>query len=156
MRTLVTELIKLNLTISTMESLTGGLFGAKITSYSGVSKIYKGTLVTYSNQAKIKVGHVDQNIINKYGAISEETAIVMAKNCQNIFETDIAVSFTGNAGPTVMENKAVGLVYSVIRIKDKNYLFCDHLSKSRNKIRNDIVNKTIVRLLQILGNEVIV
>ena len=112
--------------------------------------------MTYSNQAKIKVGLVDQNIINKYGAISEETAIAMAENCQCIFETDIAISFTGNAGPTVAENKPIGLVYSVIRIKDKNYLFCDHLSKSRNKIRNDIVNLTIVRLLQILGNEAIV
>ena len=104
-------LIEKNLTICSAESLTGGLFGANLSEMSGISKVYKGSLVTYQDQAKIEVLRVKESTIQNFGALSLECAYEMVKNVQNMFNSDIAVSFTGNAGPSASEGKPVGLVY---------------------------------------------
>lgn len=148
---LVAYLLNNNISISSMESLTGGLFAALLTSYSGVSKIYSGSLVTYSDEIKIALGDVDPLIVKKHGAISTETAQAMAENCQKLFNSDIAVSFTGNAGPDAQEAKPVGLVYTCICIYEKFYLYEDHLVGDRATIRETIINKTCERIKKNLG-----
>jgi len=148
---LVIYLLNNNISISSMESLTGGMFAALLTSYSGISKVFSGSLVTYSDHIKLTLGKIEPTIIAKYGAISKETAQAMAKNCQILFQSDIAVSFTGNAGPDAQEGKPVGLVYTGIYIYDKCYLFEDHLLGDRKTIRETIINKTCDRIKKNLG-----
>ena len=153
MERLVDLLIKQKITISAMESITGGLFTARLTEYSGVSSILLGTLVTYTDQIKVNLGKVDESIIKRHGAISQQTAQAMAINCQKLFKSRITVSFTGNAGPLTQEDKPVGLVFSAIVYDQSLYEFEDQLNGSRFKIRNDIINLTVERLLVILGKE---
>ena len=80
MKNLIRLLIKKKLKISFVESCTGGLLASTITSFSGASKIFNLGLITYSNQAKIKILKVNKNIIRKYGAVSHECCSAMVKN----------------------------------------------------------------------------
>ncbi|GMT43894.1 MAG: hypothetical protein IEMM0003_0713 [bacterium] len=103
-------LLKAGLTVSTVESCTGGLIGKRLTDIPGSSRYYDGGFITYSNAAKAALG-VDKNIIEKYGAVSEQTAYRMAEACLKNSSADISVSVTGIAGPDgAIENKPKGLV----------------------------------------------
>ena len=84
MKTLVKTLTKKKLKISFAESCTGGLLSSKITSVSGASKIFSLGLITYSNQAKIKILKVNKKIIRKYGAVSAECCKAMVVNLSKI------------------------------------------------------------------------
>ena len=99
MVSLIKKLIKKKLKISFAESCTGGLLASKITSVSGSSKVFSLGLITYSNQAKIKILKVNKNIINKYGAVSLECCKAMVVNLSKISKANINVSITGIAGP---------------------------------------------------------
>ena len=96
---LVKLLNKKKLKISFAESCTGGLLSSSITSISGSSKIFTLGLITYSNEAKIKILKVPKNIIKKYGSVSHETCLSMVKNLYKISKTNISMSITGVAGP---------------------------------------------------------
>ncbi len=144
------KLIENKLTICSAESLTGGLFGAKICEVSGISSVYKGGLITYQDEVKIKQLNISEETINKYGAVSLECAYEMVKNVQSIFKTDVAVSFTGNAGPNPSENKPVGLVYVGIYFLGDIEVLELNLKGTREEIRNDcikVVSKKILRKL---------
>ena len=91
---IVEKLKKQNKTIAFMESCTGGLLANSITNVSGASEIIKISLVTYSNEYKIKFG-VDKNVIEKYTVYSAETAKEMAKNVANFANSNIGVGITG-------------------------------------------------------------
>ena len=91
---LVEYLIKNNETISTMESCTGGGVANAITNIPGASEVLKYSAVTYSNEAKIKMG-VDKEIIEKYTVYSMETAVAMSKAISNFFNADYGVGVTG-------------------------------------------------------------
>ena len=80
MKRLFLILKRKNLKLAVVESCTGGLFASTITSISGASKVFNLGLVTYSNQAKIKILKVNKNIIKKYGAVSHECCSAMVKN----------------------------------------------------------------------------
>jgi len=125
-------------TLSSAESLTGGGFGYFITRHPGASEYFKGSLVTYVNDIKVKLG-VSQETIDKYGAVSEECAKEMAEKAQEFFSTDVAISFTGNAGPTSSEGKPVGLVYVGIRIKDKTLVYKNLFVGDRELIRSQCI-----------------
>ena len=96
---IVRILIKKKLKISFAESCTGGLLASKITSINGASKIFNLGLITYSNQAKIKILKVNKNIIKRYGAVSHECCLAMVNNLSRISKANINVSITGIAGP---------------------------------------------------------
>jgi nicotinamide-nucleotide amidase len=99
-------------TIAVAESCTGGLIGAKFTNISGSSKYFERGVVTYSNQAKIELLGVPQEIIDRYGAVSQEVAVLMAEGVRKLAKTDYGLSSTGIAGPTGgTPEKPVGLVY---------------------------------------------
>ena len=99
MKTLIELLTKKKLKISFAESCTGGLLASSITSISGASKVFNLGLVTYSNQAKIKILKVNKKIIKEYGAVSYECCYAMVNNLSKISKANINVSITGIAGP---------------------------------------------------------
>lgn len=113
-------LIEKKYTIATTESCTGGLLSSKLTDVSGSSTFVHLNFVTYANDAKHRVLGVTLETLEKYGAVSEQCAIEMAKGLQKVTEADICVSTTGIAGPTGgTTEKPVGLMYSAIAFKDK-------------------------------------
>ena len=134
MNSIVKKLIKNKLKISFVESCTGGMLASAITSVSGASKVFDLGLVTYSNQAKIKILKVNKTIIKKYGAVSAECCEAMVKNLAKISKARINVSITGIAGPNGgTKSKPVGLVYIGIKKGDK-IIVKKNLFKNKNRI----------------------
>lgn len=119
--TVVAELLcEKSFSIATAESCTGGMIAATLISYPGISKVFKEGAVTYSNEAKIKRLGVSEETLNKFGAVSKETAKEIAEGMARVANTDIAISTTGLAGPDGgTDEKPVGLVYIGIFIKGK-------------------------------------
>ena len=145
MISLVKKLIKKKLKISFAESCTGGMLASKITSISGSSKVFGLGLITYSNQAKIKVLKINKNIINKYGAVSSECCRAMVVNLSKISKANINVSKTGIAGPNGgTKQKPVGLVYIGVK-KGSKLIIKKNMFKSKNRrsIQKASVNKTL-------------
>tara|TARA_B100001250_G_scaffold380345_1_gene371716 strand:+ start:54 stop:527 length:474 start_codon:yes stop_codon:yes gene_type:complete len=138
-------LSKKRLRISFAESCTGGLLSSSITSINGSSKVFTVGLVTYSNQAKIKILKVPKKIIMKHGAVSYETCLSMVKNLNKISKTNISVSITGIAGPNGgTKEKPVGLVYIGIK-KDNKILVKKYYFKTNKRIliQKATVNKAL-------------
>ena len=113
-------LTKMNLTIATAESCTGGLIAHTLTNVSGSSDYFDRGIVSYSNTAKIELLDIPDALINKYGAVSKQVAQAMAENVRKKSKTDIGLATTGIAGPTGgTPEKPVGLVYISISTHDK-------------------------------------
>ena len=151
---LVKELIKRNESIVFAESCTGGLLSSYITSVSGSSKVFKGGVIAYSNELKHSLLDVPINLINNFGAVSEEVAESMSIGVKNKLKSDWAISVTGIAGPNGgSDSKPIGLVYiaitgpnnKTIKIK-KQY---NHL-RNRNEIQRLSVNDCLNSLRLIL------
>lgn len=139
MKELVALLKKHQYTIASVESLTAGLFSSKIAEVSGASAVLKGALVTYQTIIKEKVLGIDKALIDQYGVISKEVADAMAIKGKELFQSDISVSFSGNAGPDVMDNKAVGLVHMAIVQHETLYSYERIFAGTRNEIREKAV-----------------
>ena len=150
-KSLVKKLIKKKFKISFAESCTGGLLASAVTSISGASKVFNLGLVTYSNQAKIKLLKVNKNIIQKYGAVSYECCLAMVNNLSKISKANINVSITGIAGPNgSTKQKPVGLVYIGIKKGLKTQIYkCLFKSKKRSSIQKATVKKTLNLILKI-------
>ena len=151
MKSIVKILIKKKLKISFAESCTGGLLASSITSISGASKIFNLGLITYSNQAKIKILKVNKNIIRKYGAVSHECCLAMVNSLSKISKANINVSITGIAGPNGgTKQKPVGLVYIGIKkgVKTQIYKYL-FKSKKRSSIQRATVKKALNLVLKI-------
>ncbi len=109
---LVKELIAKGLTVASAESCTGGYVAKRITNVSGASDVLEGSIVTYANRVKEKFVGVSHETLEKYGAVSKQTAIEMARGVRSLFDSDIGISTTGVAGPTGgTPEKPVGRVY---------------------------------------------
>ena len=150
MKLLIKLLIRKKIKISVAESCTGGLLASAITSISGASKIFNLGLITYSNQAKIKILKVNKKIIKKYGAVSHECCYAMVNNLSKISKANINASITGIAGPTGgTKKKPVGLVYIGIKkggkIEINKFLF---KSKKRSSIQKATVKKALNLVLR--------
>ena len=147
---LIKILTKKKLKISVVESCTGGLLSSTITAVRGSSKVFTLGLVTYSNKSKIDVLKIPKKIINKFGAVSEQTCLSMVKNLNKISKSNILLSITGIAGPGGgTKKRPVGLVYIGIKkgnkIKVNKYLF-------RNKGRTYIQRATVKKSLELILN----
>jgi len=104
-----------NLSIGTVESCTGGMLAAQISSVSGASEYFMGSLLTYSNEMKSKLAAVDPRLIEAYGAVSEKVACAMAEGGREKLNVSICIATTGIAGPTGgTDTKPVGLVWIAI------------------------------------------
>lgn len=149
--TVVAELlISKKLTISLAESCTGGLICSRLINYPGISEVLMEGAVTYSNDAKMRRLKVKGETLEKYGAVSEETAEEMAEGIAKEANTDIGISVTGIAGPGGgTSEKPVGLVYSGLYIKGITKVKKFNFSGSRENIRN----RTVLQVLDWLRRE---
>jgi PncC family amidohydrolase len=102
------------LTLSVVESCTGGLISHLLTILPGASIFFDGGVVTYSIDFKERFLGISSEIISAHGAVSEETAREMAERIRIIAKTDYSLSTTGNLGPDVLEGKEKGLVYIAV------------------------------------------
>ena len=149
---LVKLLTKKKLTVSFAESCTGGLLASSITSISGSSKVFNMGLVTYSDNAKVKLLKVPKKTISKFGAVSYETCLSMVKNLSKISKSNISISVTGIAGPNGgTKEKPVGLVYIGLK-KGSKIIIKKNLFKSKKRIsiQKATVNQTFTMILNIL------
>lgn len=121
-------------TLGSAESFTGGSFAASITALSGASKFFKGALVTYATEEKIKLLGIDPKRVETYGVVSQEIAGDMAMHTKYILDVDYAISFTGNAGPEAMENKPVGEIYIGVTAYQTTQVFKYLLNGNREEI----------------------
>lgn len=152
MRELVSVLINKGISIGSCESLTGGLFASKLSEVSGVSAVFKGSLVTYSNECKVNIAQVQTSTLEAYGAISKETVKEMAINGAKLLNVDLCVAFSGNAGPGVMEEKAAGLVYTAIYFQNQIFAYEFNLVGERNEVRKQICDEMIKKCMNVLGD----
>ena len=152
MKSLVRKLAKKKLKISFAESCTGGLLASTITSISGASKVFNLGLITYSNQAKVKILKINRKIIRKYGAVSHETCLAMVKNLSKISKANINVSITGIAGPKGgTKQKPIGLVYIGLKTGNKIRITkCLFKNKQRSSIQKATVKKALDLILRIV------
>ena len=152
MNSLVKKLSRKKLKVSFAESCTGGMLASSITSVNGASKVFSLGLITYSNQAKIKILKVSKNIIKKYGAVSPECCKSMVVNLSKISKANINVSITGIAGPKGgSKKKPVGLVYIGIK-KGKKILISKNLFKSKSRI--SIQKLTVKKTIKIINSQI--
>ena len=148
---MVEKLLQKNITITTAESCTGGLIASEITKYSGVSAIYPGSVVSYSNHIKQKVLGVSEKTLIDFGAVSKECVKEMCFGVQKLMESDIAVAVSGIAGPTGgSKEKPVGLVFIAVLYHDKIVIEKNIFSGSRIEVQQktknrvfEIINKLI-------------
>ena len=136
MNELAELLIEKGITISSVESFTVGNFATMLGSIPGISKVYKGSLITYQSETKERLLSIDHALIEKYGVVSKEIATLMCVNGKSIL--DLCVSFTGNAGPNAMEGKPVGEVYIGIAYQDV-VVYKLNLTGSRQEIASKAV-----------------
>jgi len=143
-------LIEKKLTLSTAESFTGGLISDGITNISGSSEYFIGGITTYSNESKMQHLGVKESTLQKFGAVSEQSAKEMITGVKKIFNTDCAISSTGISGPTgATETKPVGLCYLGAAYKDKIVVHKFNFGKDRriNKERGAAAGLELLRRL---------
>lgn len=128
------------LVCATAESCTGGGVGAAITDVAGSSEVFAGGVISYSNEVKRNVLGVESATLEKFGAVSSQTAGEMAVGARNLLKVDLAVALTGIAGPSGgTEEKPVGLVWFAIASKDGVRTEKAIFSGNREEVRNAAV-----------------
>lgn len=135
------------LTVATAESCTGGMVSSFITSVSGVSQVFELGITSYTCEIKNRILGVSEEILKKYGAVSEQTAKEMARNIRKMANTDIGASVTGVAGPAGSEGHDPGYVF--IAVSDKNGT-CVKLLNIEPKSRNFVREKATEALLELI------
>ncbi|MBO8218466.1 competence/damage-inducible protein A [Prochlorococcus marinus] len=138
---LIKELAKRNETIVFAESCTGGLLSSSITSISGSSQVFQGSIVSYSNELKNALLNISEEKLTKYGAVSEEVCEAMAINVKEKLGADWAIAISGIAGPNGgSQDKPVGLVYISIAGPNNHIT---NIKKIFNSTRNRIEIQTL-------------
>lgn len=134
-------------TVAVCESLTGGMLCAKLCGVSGASSVVKGGLITYTDEMKVSLAGVPEEIIKTHTAVSEETAYYMALGAQKKCSSDIGLSLTGYAGPT---GEDVGKVCGGICIRGVCTTFTLSLCGDRQTIRRQSAMKIIEKTKELL------
>ena len=145
---IVNYCIKQRKKLATAESCTGGLIGDRITNVAGSSEIFKGGLIVYSNESKIKNLGVDEGVLNQFGSVSKDTAKKMAENVKSMFNSSFGLSVTGIAGPSGgTKEKPVGLVYIGLASDRSTIVKKFNFTKDRkiNKIKTSQAALNILR-----------
>ena len=138
-------------TLCTAESLTGGGIGAALTAVPGASAVFKGGIISYTDEVKREVLGVPADALETFGAVSEPVAKAMASGARKLLKSDIAVSVTGLAGPAGDEfGHEVGTVFIGYADEQKNLVKECHFSGDREEVRQ----QTIEAALQLILNNV--
>lgn len=153
LETVVVELLKnQKLTLTTVESCTGGALSARIVDVPGASEVLKQGFITYSNKAKKRFIMVKKSTLKKHGAVSEKCAKEMAKGGTFVTGSDAAVSVTGLAGPDGgTEETPVGTVFIGCDLKGKTYVKEYHFEGDRSSVRE----QAVVNALELLREAVL-
>ena len=136
-------------TLATAESLTGGGIGAALTAVSGSSAVYKGGVISYTDEIKHNVLGVSQELLDRYGAVSAWVAGEMVTGVRKLLKTDIAVSVTGLAGPGGDEfGNPVGTVYIGYEDHQRSVVrhFC--FEGDRESVRSQTIEAALDLILQ--------
>ena len=140
------------LTISTAESCTGGKIAATLSSVSGASNYFKGSVVSYATQTKISVLGIANEAVAKYGVVSAEVATEMAKAAQKIMASDYAIATTGNAGPTKGDEAAeLGTVF--IAIATPKGVFVEEFNFGQP--REKVIDRAVSKALELIYKEIL-
>ena len=136
-------------TLATAESLTGGMIGSALTSVPGASAVYKGGVVSYVNEVKRDVLGAPQEVLDRYGAVSQWTAGYMASGVRKLLNADIAVSVTGLAGPGGDEfGHEVGTVFIGFQNQHRSVVKEYHFSGSRDEVRRQTTEAALQLILE--------
>ena len=139
-------------TISTAESCTGGKIAATLSSVSGASNYFKGSVVSYATQTKINVLGIANEAVAKYGVVSAEVATEMAKAAQKIMASDYAIATTGNAGPTKGDEAAeLGTVF--IAIATPKGVFVEEFNFGQP--REKVIDRAVSKALELIYKEIL-
>ena len=139
----VIEILK-GKTLATAESLTGGGIGAALTAVPGSSTVYKGGVVSYTDEVKREILCVPAEWLEKYGAVSPWVAMEMASGVRGLLHTDVAVSVTGLAGPGGDDyGHPVGTVYIAYEDKERNGVHHYHFEGNRESVRQQTIEAAL-------------
>jgi PncC family amidohydrolase len=138
-------------TIAIAESATGGMVASRLTDISGSSSYFIGGIVAYSNFIKASILSVPEETLERYGAVSEQTALAMAKGVRHLLQTDIGVSTTGIAGPTGgTKSKPVGLIYVAADFRDSTMVRRAVFSENREENKFEFTQRALEILADLL------
>jgi len=141
-------LAKQKKTLSTAESCTGGKIAEVLTSVSGSSKYFKGSVVSYATEVKIDVLGISESLIREYSVVSREVVSAMALSVKKIMKTDYAIATTGNAGPSKGDSNAeIGTVFIALATPNEIIVEEFNFGQPREKVIDRAVNKSL-ELLQ--------
>ena len=136
-------------TLCTAESLTGGGIGAVLTAVPGASGVFKGGIISYTNAVKHGVLGVSKEILDRYGAVSAQTARAMALGARKLLDSDIAVSVTGLAGPGGDGfGNPVGTVFIGYADGADTLVREYHFEGSREDVRNQTIEAALELILE--------
>ncbi|TDE51000.1 CinA family nicotinamide mononucleotide deamidase-related protein [Flavobacterium sp. GT3P67] len=145
-------LIKQNKTISTAESCTGGNIAAVLTSVSGSSKYFKGSVVSYATAVKIDVLGIPESLIKENSVVSREVVSAMALNIKKMMKTDYAIATTGNAGPSKGDSNAeVGAVFIALATPSEVIVEEFNFGQPREKV----IDRAVIKSLELLQKEIL-
>ena len=148
-KSVINKIRKSGLTISFAESCSGGYIAAEVIKISGVSDIFMGGVVTYSDEAKIDVLKLTKQEINKFGVVSENIAFLMAKNSKELFKTSLSLATTGNVGPLSSDNRSkVGEIYICLIFHEK--VFHKKLNLKSTRVEN--INKLVFEAFSLIDS----
>ena len=151
---LVQSLAEMGLTVSTAESCTGGMVASTIIDVPGASDVYNEGFITYSNEAKMKYLNVSEEVLDSFGAVSEETVKQMASGCRKATGSDVAIATSGVAGPGGGSvEKPVGLVYIGCAYKDIIEVRAYKFVGNRTEIRTQATNEAINMAMELIENQ---
>ncbi len=137
-------------TLATAESCTGGMIGQALTAVPGASKVYKGGVISYTNEIKQEILGVHPEILERYGAVSLWTAGAMASGVRKLLKADIAVSVTGLAGPGGDEfGHEVGTVFIGFESRSKSIAKQYHFSGDREAVRSQAAQAALELILEL-------
>ena len=145
-------LLSNNKTISFAESCTGGNLSSSISKIPGASKIFIGSIVSYSKFSKKNILKIDESELDNYSPVSKEITIKMAESVKQKLKTDYSIAITGNAGPTV-DSSETNLGDCFVAILSDNEIFCQKFQFDCN--REDFINKATNSSFQLFFDKII-
>lgn len=147
----VGKLKELGYFISTAESCTGGMISSTIVNVNGSSAVFKESVVTYSNEAKVKYLNVNESTISKFGVVSKEVVTEMAYGLRKLTGSDVCLTVSGIAGPTGgSEQKPVGLVHFAILVNDELFTFNKVFRGDREMVRRRATHNCLYEVYKLL------